>query len=89
MCVAIPAVVTWIGEPSPGSIPARVSSTAGEREIDLALLPSAKVGDHVVTHSGYAIRIVPVAEAEQTHEMITRAASGRRDTAGPATPPDQ
>ena len=59
MCVAVPGRIISIGEKSGPSIPARVAFGEIERDIDLAMVPEASVGDHVITHSGYAIRVVP------------------------------
>lgn len=58
MCVALPARITWVGSADGVSRPAR--AVIGEREvtIDLALVPEAMVGDHVIVHAGYAIAVV-------------------------------
>ena len=47
-----------IGERSGPSLPAKVAFGEVERDIDLAMVPDAAVGDQVITHSGYAIRVV-------------------------------
>lgn len=59
MCVAVPGRIVSIGERSGPSIPARVVFGEVERDVDLAMVPEAKIGDQVIAHSGYAIRIVP------------------------------
>jgi hydrogenase expression/formation protein HypC len=59
MCVAIPGRVVSIGDPTEVSIPGVVELPQGHRDVDLVMTPEARVGDHVVIHSGYAIRIVP------------------------------
>jgi hydrogenase expression/formation protein HypC len=66
MCVALPGRIISIGDPGPASIPARVSTGGSVREVDLVLVPEAEVGDYVVTHSGYAIEILPEARALET-----------------------
>lgn len=58
MCVAIPGRIVSIGERSGPSIPATAVFGDVERDIDLAMVPDAEVGDHVIVHSGYAIRVV-------------------------------
>lgn len=58
MCVAIPGRIVSIGERSGPSIPARAAFGEIERDVNLAMVPEAKVGDQVITHSGYAIRLV-------------------------------
>ncbi|MGD2059695.1 MAG: HypC/HybG/HupF family hydrogenase formation chaperone [Acidimicrobiia bacterium] len=59
MCVAIPGRIVSIGERSGPSIPARVVFGEIERDVDLAMVSEARVGDRVIVHSGYAIRVVP------------------------------
>ena len=61
MCVALPALVEWIGDRSTVSVPGRVRIGEAQTEVDLLLVPEAVVGDHVIVHSGYAISIVPEA----------------------------
>ena len=59
MCVAIPGRIVSIGEQTGPSIPATVVIGEVERDVDLAMVPEAVVGDRVIVHSGYAIRLVP------------------------------
>ena len=69
MCVALPGKVVWIGEPTLGEIPARVELPTGLVEVDLVLLPDAQVGDYVVTHAGFALRVLSGQEAEETLQL--------------------
>jgi hydrogenase expression/formation protein HypC len=39
-------------------------------EISLALLPEARVGDHVLVHAGFALEIIDETEARETISMI-------------------
>jgi hydrogenase maturation factor len=57
MCVAAPGVVRSIGESSLASIPAVVEFPDRTTEINLIMCPDASVGDRVIVHSGYAIRL--------------------------------
>lgn len=66
MCVAIPGRIVSIGEQSGPSIPARVAFGNVQREIDLAMVPEAQIGDRVIVHSGYAIRLVPLEQPRTT-----------------------
>jgi hydrogenase expression/formation protein HypC len=70
MCIAVPGKVIEVGEASAISIRAMVSTPAGDREIDLVMVPEARVGDYVVTHSGYAIRLLPEEEALALLEVL-------------------
>lgn len=57
MCVAQPGRIHSIGEPNGISIPAEVHFGDRRHTIDLALIPNAGVGDWIIAHSGYAIRL--------------------------------
>jgi hydrogenase expression/formation protein HypC len=70
MCLAFPARIVWIGDPSPGSVPGKVSFGDQTRQVDLVMVPEAVVGDHVIVHSGYAIRIVDAGEAARILEIV-------------------
>ena len=70
MCVAVPARIVSVGEPTPASIPAVADVAGTEKPVDLILVPEAVAGDYVVTHSGYAIRILSPAEARATFDLL-------------------
>ena len=70
MCVAVPARVTKIGEPTAVSVPATVSIVDTEREVDLIMVRGAAVGDYVVVHSGYAIEVIPRERAVETLRLF-------------------
>ena len=57
MCVAVPCKIISIGEPSTALVPATVAFGDRTMEVNLVTLPDASVGDHVIVHSGYAIRL--------------------------------
>jgi hydrogenase assembly chaperone HypC/HupF len=61
MCVAIPGPIVSIAEGKGRSRPAVMRVAGRDVAIDLILVPEAGIGDHVVAHSGYAIRVVPAA----------------------------
>ncbi len=63
MCVATPGRIVSIGQPSTASVPAEVVFSDRTLTVNLVMVPDAVVGDYIVVHSGYAIRI--------THEPIT------------------
>ena len=45
--------------------------TAGvEREVVLAMVPEAEIGDYLIVHSGYAIRRVSESEAKETRALF-------------------
>jgi hydrogenase expression/formation protein HypC len=57
MCVAVPGRIISIGSPSTALVPAQVAFPDRTLEVNLIMLPDAAVGDHVIVHSGYAIRV--------------------------------
>ena len=73
MCVAVPARITWVGQAHPATIPGRVDVDGEAVEVDLIMVPQATVGDYVVTHAGYAVRLIAPQAAAETIELINRA----------------
>lgn len=71
MCVAIPGRIVSIGQGVGPSRPSLVAYGDSElREIDLALLPDATVGDYVLVHSGFAIRRVSERDARESRALF-------------------
>ena len=58
MCVAMPGRVVSIDAPSTGAIWSMVEFGDRALNVNLVMLPDTKIGDHVLVHSGYAIRTV-------------------------------
>jgi hydrogenase expression/formation protein HypC len=69
MCLAVPGKVLSIAgeELERGG---RVSFGGIVKEVNLAYVPEAKVGDYVVVHVGFALSVVDEAEAQQTFEYL-------------------
>ncbi|MBK1716245.1 HypC/HybG/HupF family hydrogenase formation chaperone [Thiocystis violacea] len=67
MCLAIPARITQI---DPATNTAEVSLGGISKEISLALIVDAAVGDYVLVHVGYALNKLSEEEAEQTLRLI-------------------
>ena len=70
MCVAVPGRVASIGLPMPGAVMGRVEFVDRTLEVNLIMLPDVEVGDHVLVHSGYAIRVVADDVAADATEMF-------------------
>jgi hydrogenase expression/formation protein HypC len=65
MCLAVPGKIISIqGEDLMRS--GKVSFSGVLKEVNLAYLPEAQIGDYAIIHAGVAIAIVDPAEAEQT-----------------------
>jgi hydrogenase expression/formation protein HypC len=66
MCLAVPGKVIEILGADPLLRSARVSFGGAIKEISLACVPDAVVGDYVLVHVGLALSIVDQQEAETT-----------------------
>ncbi|MDG0854338.1 HypC/HybG/HupF family hydrogenase formation chaperone [Roseateles puraquae] len=66
MCLAIP---TRLIEIRPGA-QALVDLGGIRKEISIALVPEAAVGDYVIVHVGHAIGLIDPEEAERTLRMF-------------------
>ena len=70
MCLGIPGKIVRIDE-SPIGIPTgRVDFGGVSREVCLAYVPDAVVGDYVIVHVGFAISRVNEEEARRTYEVL-------------------
>ncbi len=65
MCLAIPAKIETINGDR-----AKVDIRGLKRQIGLALLPDAKVGEYVLLHAGFAIQRIDPDEAEETYRLL-------------------
>ena len=69
MCLAVPGqVVSIAGEDLQRS--GKVSFGGISKEVNLAYVPEARVGDYVIVHVGFALSVVDEAEARQTFEYL-------------------
>ena len=65
MCLAVPARIKSIDNTE-----AEVEMGGTTYRASLWLTPEAKVGDYVLLHTGYAIRVIDGKEAEETLELF-------------------
>jgi hydrogenase expression/formation protein HypC len=73
VCLAVPGKIISIKEETGESILSRtgkVSFGGVVKEVSLAYVPEAKVGDYVIVHVGFAISIVDEEEAARTFEYL-------------------
>jgi hydrogenase expression/formation protein HypC len=70
MCLAVPArVIERLDDDM-----AKVNLGGVVKEVSLALVADAAVGDYVVVHVGYALARIDAAEAEETLSLLRQAA---------------
>lgn len=75
MCLAIPGKIVSITGDEPLTRSGKVSFGGVLKNVSLAYVPEAKVGDYAIIHVGFAISIVDEKEAEQTLEDLKKIAS--------------
>ncbi len=73
MCLGIPAKIIELGEPGAVLPMGRVDFGGAIREVCLAYVPEAVVGDYVVVHGGFAISRIDEGEAQQTFSLMREA----------------
>ena len=70
MCLAIPGrILSFSGENALMRV-GRVDFGGLIKQINLAYVPEAKVGDHVLVHVGFAITVIDEAEARRVFEHL-------------------
>jgi hydrogenase expression/formation protein HypC len=65
MCVAVPAQVISIN-----GTEAEVDIEGVRRKTSVYLTPEVKVGDYVLMHAGFAIRVIDLQEAMETLDLL-------------------
>ena len=66
MCLAVPGKITSISGDDPMMRTGKVDFSGILKEVSLAYVPEAKVGDYVIVHVGYALTRLDPDEAERT-----------------------
>jgi hydrogenase expression/formation protein HypC len=70
MCLAVPGKIVSIEGDDPILRSGRVDFSGIVKQVNLAYVPEAKVGDYVLVHVGFAINIIDEAEANQVFEYL-------------------
>jgi hydrogenase expression/formation protein HypC len=78
MCLAIPALLVEL-RPHQQAV---VSLGGIRKEISIALVADAQVGDYVIVHVGHAIGVIDPEEAAQTLALFADLAHGPASTPG-------
>lgn len=72
MCLGVPGKVLEI-QPDPlGITMGKVAFGGIAREVCLAYVPEAQVGDYVIVHAGFAISRLDEQEAMEVFELLSR-----------------
>ena len=70
MCLAIPGRIVTITDDGPLTRRGRVDFSGIVREVNLAFVPEAAIGDYVIVHVGVALSVVDEREAERVFEYL-------------------
>ncbi len=84
MCLGIPGKILSAQGDDPLQRVGRVSFGGIVKEVNLAYVPEARVGDYVIVHVGFAISTVDEREAAQVFEYLDRM-DELREIKGPAS----
>lgn len=88
MCLAIPGKLTSITAQLDETFRVGKVSFGGIlKDVNLAMVPQANIGDYVLVHVGVAISVIDEAEAHKTFEYIKQI--GELDDLGPDQPKPQ
>ncbi|MGV7221965.1 MAG: HypC/HybG/HupF family hydrogenase formation chaperone [Nitrospinales bacterium] len=72
MCLAVPGRVNEISSDDPIMRTGNVSFGGIIKEVNLACVPEAKVGDYVIVHVGFAISILDEKEARRVIDTLNQ-----------------
>jgi hydrogenase expression/formation protein HypC len=70
MCLGVPGKIVQIDENPIGMTMGRVSFGGVLKEVCLAYVPEAQVGDYVVVHVGFAISCIDETEAQEVFKFL-------------------
>ena len=70
MCLAIPGKIASISDDDPLMRTGKVDFGGILKEVSLAYVPEATVGDYVIVHVGFALSRVDEAEAQQVFAYL-------------------
>ena len=70
MCLAVPGKIMSIEGADPVFRSGKVNFGGIVKQINLAYVPEAKIGDYVLVHVGFAISTIDEAEAQEVFEYL-------------------
>jgi hydrogenase expression/formation protein HypC len=70
MCLGVPGRVVSLAPDATGMTMGRVNFGGITKEVCMAYVPEAEVGNYVVVHVGFAISIISEEEASQVFEYL-------------------
>ncbi len=70
MCLAVPGKIISIEGDDPLIRTGKLEFSGVRKEVSLAYVPEAKIGDYAIIHAGFAISLVDDEEARETIGFI-------------------
>lgn len=70
MCLAVPGEIVSITGDAPFNRTGKVRFGGVLKEVSLAYVPEAQVGDYVIVHVGFALNTVDPEEAQRVFETL-------------------
>jgi hydrogenase expression/formation protein HypC len=70
MCLAVPGKIVSITEAEPLWRSGRVDFGGVVKEVSLAYVPEAKIGEYVIVHVGFALSRLDESEAKKVFEYL-------------------
>jgi hydrogenase expression/formation protein HypC len=74
MCLAVPGKLLSVTDAQPLLRTGKVSFGGVLREVNMALVPEATIGDYLLVHAGIAIGIIDEKEAERVFDYLEESA---------------
>ncbi|MBI2264626.1 MAG: HypC/HybG/HupF family hydrogenase formation chaperone [Armatimonadetes bacterium] len=70
MCLAVPGKIKTMTDEDPLLRTGKIDFGGIAKEVSLAYVPQARIGDYVIVHAGFAISIVDEREAIRIFETL-------------------
>jgi len=70
MCLAVPGKIISISGDEQITKIAKVDFAGIRKDISIAYVPEAKVGDYVIVHVGFALSVIDEKEAQEVFEYL-------------------
>ena len=84
MCLAVPGKLLSVAGDDPLARTGKVSFGGILKEVNLACVPEARIGDYVIVHAGLAISVLDEEEAARTLEYLQQIQELGEQAPGPA-----
>lgn len=75
MCLAIPGNILSITDDNPLTRSGKVNFGGVVKEVNLAYVPEADIGDYVIVHAGFAISTLDEEEANRVFDYLDEIAN--------------